>query len=113
MLAGLSRLRPPKATRLGVSLDSVAGFTGGGEIRYTERPGQRRRIEADLTGVAGLKVEVVVHSSPVGALSCREGAVTGRLETDKGAPIPALAAGDLVEIRQNGVAILRGRLQRA
>ena len=113
MLAGFSRITSPRAAKLNAVLKGVAGFTGVGAIRYLDWPGGRRRIEADLAGVAGLKVEVVVKSIPVGALACREGAVAGRLDTNQSAPIPPLVHDDLIEIRQNGSAILRGRLERA
>lgn len=113
MLAGLSRLASMRTARLSAALKGVAGFTGGGSVRYTEWSDGRRRIEAGLKGVAGLKVEVVVKSAPVGAIACRDGAVAGRLDTAQGAPIPAVIDGDAVEIRQNGAAILQGKLQRA
>lgn len=109
MLAGLSRLTVMRTARLGVALKSVAGFTGGGTVRYTEWSDGRRKIDADLSGVAGLKAEIVVKGAPIGALACLEGAVAGRLDTARGAPIPALRPDDLIEIRQNGVAILRGK----
>lgn len=109
MLAGLSRLAALRAAKLGAALKGVAGFTGAGTVRYTEWPDGRRKIEADLSGVAGLKAEIVAKGAPLGALDCRDGAAQGRLETGRGAPIPALGAGDLIEIRQNGVAILRGK----
>lgn len=108
MLAGLTKLTALKSPRLAALLKGVAGFTGGGVVRYTRRPDGRGKIEADLSGVAGLKVEVVVKAAPVGVLACRDGVVAGRLETAQGAPIPALEPGDLIEIRQNGAAILRG-----
>ena len=101
-----------RTMRLGADLKGVAGFTGGGDVLYTEWSDGRRRIEADLAGVAGLKAEIVVKGALVGALPCREGVVAGRLETARGAPIPTLADGDAVEIRQNGVAILKGALRR-
>jgi hypothetical protein len=110
MLAGLLRFAASKSVKLAAALRGVAGFTGGGTVRYAQWLDGRRKIDVDLSGVAGLKTEIVVKSAPVGALSCRNGAVSGRLDTARGAPIPALAAGDLVEIRQNGDAILRATL---
>ena len=111
MLARLSRLTATRTIRLGADLKGVAGFTGAGVVRYTEWSDGRRRIEAGLSGVAGLRAEIVVKGAPVGVLPCHEGVVAGRLETSRGAPIPALAAGDGVEIRQNGAAILKGALK--
>jgi hypothetical protein len=110
MLAGLSRLAPRRVIKLQAALKGVAGFTGSGVVRAETRDDGRRRIDADLSGIAGLKAEVVIGVSPIGALACRDGAVSGRLETARGAPIPDLRAGDKIEIRQNGVAILRGIL---
>ncbi len=109
MLAGLSRLAPRRVVRLQAALKGVAGFTGAGAVRAETRDDGRRRIDAELSGIAGLKAEVVVMQTPVGALSCRDGAAQGRLDTARGAPIPSFSAGDNIEIRQNGVAILRGK----
>lgn len=108
MLARLSRLTQRRIVRLAATLRGVAGYTGRGAVRAETRHDGNRRIDADLSGIAGLKAEVVVKHAPVGALACRDGMANGRLESVHGAPIPDLQPGDTIEIRQNGVTVLRG-----
>lgn len=112
MLAGFYRLTG-RLTRLEAALKGVAGFTGSGVVRYQRRADGRRLIEAGLSGLAGVRAEIVVRQAPVGAIACRDGEATGRLDSRAGAPIPPLEAGDAIEIRQNGVPVLRGVLARA
>ncbi|MDZ7628810.1 MAG: hypothetical protein U5J99_10460 [Parvularculaceae bacterium] len=110
MIAKLSRLAPWRIVKFAATLKGVAGYTGKGAVRAETRSDGSRRIDADLSGIAGLKAEIVVKEAPVGALACCDGVVIGRLETAHGAPIPDLQAGDVIEIRQNGVTILKGVL---
>ncbi len=112
MLARLSRLAARRIVKLEAALKGVAGFTGAGIVRCAVWSDGRRTAEADLTGIAGLKADLVIKAAPVGALACRDGAVAGKLDTARGAPIPAFDAGDTVEVRQNGVVILKGALLR-
>ncbi|HBS35724.1 MAG TPA: hypothetical protein DEA50_11710 [Parvularcula sp.] len=113
MLAGLIAAAARRTVRLEAALKGVAGFTGSGVLRAQSREGGRRRIEADLSGIAGQKAEIVIGLSSIGALACRDGAATGRFDSAAGASIPALGEGDIVEIRQNGVTVLKGALKRA
>lgn len=113
MQAGLSQLTALGAVRLAASLKGVAGFTGSGLVRYVETATWRRRIDAELSGLAGLKAELVLNGAPFCTLDCRDGLAKSKYDSAEGAGIPALCAGDVVEIRQNGAAILRGELQRA
>jgi hypothetical protein len=108
MIGKLSRLAPLGGTRLEAPLRGVAGFTGSGVVRYAAHANGRRRIDADLKGLAGLKAEIVAGAAPLGALPCRAGSASARFDSAQGAAIPALQPGDTIEIRQNGVAVLRG-----
>lgn len=112
MLAELRRLKAD-AKRLRAALKGVAGFTGSGFVRFFEKPNWGRRIDADLSGLGGLKADIIVNGAWLGALECRAGAAAGRFDGARGASIPSLCEGDIVEIRQNGVAVLRGALERA
>lgn len=112
MLAGISRLAVRRIVRLEAALKGIAGHTGAGIVRCALWSDGRRTTEATLSGIAGLKAEIVLNGAPVGALSCQDGAAAGKLDSRNGAPIPSLCEGDRIEIRQNGVAILRGRLAR-
>lgn len=112
MLAGLSQVTALGAVRLAAALKGVAGFTGSGLVRYVETATWRRRIDAELTGLAGQKAELVMNGACFCTLDCDDGAARGRFDSAEGAGIPALCAGDIVEIRQNGVAVLKGEFQR-
>jgi hypothetical protein len=101
------------APRLVAALAGVAGHTGSGAVRYEEHKDGRRRLKADIAGVAGLAVEIVVNGAALAALACRDGRAAGRLDSARGAALPALRPGDRVEIRQNGVTVLHGALVRA
>jgi hypothetical protein len=113
MLGGISQLTALGAVRLTATLKGVAGFTGAGLVRYVETANWRRRIEAELTGLAGLKAELVLNGALFCKLDCRDGAARGRFDSAQGVGIPALCQGDIIEIHQNGVAVLRGELARA
>ena len=110
MLGGLSQLTALGAVRLTAALKGVAGFTGSGLVRYVETATWRRRLDAELIGLAGLRAELVINGALFCVLDCRDGAAAGRFDSAAGAGIPALCDGDLVEIRQNGAAVLKGVL---
>jgi hypothetical protein len=111
MLQALSKLTTFKTATLKAVLKGVAGFTGGGVVRYVEWYGGRRRLDADLSGIAGVKVEVLLNGAPVSVLPCRDGEAAAWLDTEKGSVIPELVVGDTIEIRQNGASILRGEFK--
>ncbi len=112
MLAGLSQLTALGAVRLAVALKGVAGFTGSGQVRFVETSTWRRRVDAELSGLAGLKAELVLNGAAFCTLDCNDGAARGRFDSAEGVGIPALCEGDIVEVRQNGVAVLKGDLKR-
>lgn len=111
MLAGLSQLTTRGVARLSATLKGVAGFTGSGALRYVERGDASRRLDAELSGLAGLKAEIVINGAPFAELACRNGVAAGRFDGARGATIPPLCDGDTIEIRQNGVIVLKGRLK--
>lgn len=113
MLGGISQVTALGAVRLAAALKGVAGFTGSGSVRYVETPSWRRRVEAELSGLAGLKAELVLNGALFCVLDCREGAAKGRFDSAEGVGIAALCEGDIVEVRQNGASVLKGELQRA
>lgn len=110
MLSALSKLTTFKTAKLKAVLKGVAGFTGGGAVRYTEWHGGRRQLEISLTGIAGLKAEVMVNEALAARLACCNGEAAACLDTEKGEEIRALTPGVSIEIRQNGVVVLRGAL---
>ncbi len=110
MLAGLSRFAPRRVIKLAAALKGVAGFTGAGAVRHCAWPDGHATLDADLFGIAGLKAEIIAKGDAVGTIACREGVASARLDTRTGAELMALKAGDMIEIRQNGVVILRGAL---
>ncbi|MFN3960807.1 MAG: hypothetical protein ACK4NP_12950 [Parvularculaceae bacterium] len=97
--------------RLEAVLKGVAGHTGSGAVRYEEHKDGRRRLKADIAGVAGLSVEIVVNGALLATLACRDGRAARRFDSAAGAAVPALRPGDRVEIRQNGDFIFTGTLK--
>lgn len=109
MLAGLRHLTGG-AQRLEAVLKGVAGFTGSGVVRYFVRADGTRRIDAEIFGIAGRRAEIAVGGAPLVEVTCDDGSGDGHFDSAVGAPLPVLCAGDMVEVRQNGVAVLRGML---
>ena len=108
-----SRLTPTQApiTRnFEASLKGVAGFTGSGVVRYALSAAGSANYETTLRGVAGLRCELFVAGEYVATLSCEDGKVEGKFDSRLGDPAIQLAAGDAVEIRQNGAVILQGAM---
>lgn len=110
MLDILLRLLPKPARRLEAQLAGVAGHTGSGWFRYACSPNGSADYEAKLKGVAGLRCELCAQGEFVATLACRDGKVAAKFNSRLGDPAIRLDAGDVIEIRQNGVAILTGEL---
>ncbi len=110
MLRTLNQILPFGAFSLEAKLKGVAGYTGGGLFRYRTWPSGDVAYEADLRGLAGLRAELHVHGERMALLACRDGKASGQFDSRRGDPAIALAAGDIVEIRQHGCLILRGAL---
>jgi len=110
MLDQLKRLSPKKAARLESNLNGVAGFTGAGWFRYARSSAGSADYEVELRGVAGLRCELCAQGEFVATLECRDGKVAAKFDSRLGDPAIRLEEGDLIEIRQNGDAVLRGAL---
>ncbi len=113
MLDILLRFLPKPARRLEARLASVAGHTGSGWFRYACSPAGSTDYETELKGVAGLACELFAQGEFVAALACDDGKVSAKFDSRLGDPAIRLDAGDSVEIRQNGHAILKGVLKAA
>ena len=111
MFDTLSRLLPLTVERSEARLKGVAGFTGTGQIRYAAWSAGHVTIDADLRGVAGLRAELHARGDRLANLSCNNGVISAQFDSRKGGPAIALAAGDRIEILQNGQVILRGVLR--
>lgn len=113
MLDALKHLLPRKATLLEARLNGVSGFTGAGTFRYALSPGGSCNYEIELRGVAGLRCELFAQGEFVATLDCRDGRVSAKFDSRLDDPGIYLSKDDTVEIRQNGDAILGGRLAHA
>lgn len=105
-------MRPFWARSFRTRLQGVSGFTGAGAFRYVVSPAGSANYETELTGVAGVKAELFVHGEFVAALPCKDGKAAAAFDSRLGDPAIRLEAGDLIEIRQNGCAILKGELKK-
>lgn len=113
VLDALRGLLPFTTRKLETKLSGVAGFTGSGQFRYALSPAGSANYEADLKGIAGLRCELFAQGEYVATLACRDGKVLARLDSRLGDPAIRLEAADVIEIRQNGCAILNGALKAA
>ncbi|MCB2112928.1 MAG: hypothetical protein R3C42_05140 [Parvularculaceae bacterium] len=112
MFEALKILLARKTVRLDARLAGVAGFTGAGGFRYALSPAGSANYEVEAKGVAGLKADLFACGEFVAPLECDEGKVKAKFDSRLGDLAIRLKAGDLVEIRQNGGAILSGTLGR-
>lgn len=110
MLDELKRALFRKALALETRLSGVSGHTGTGRFRYAAWSDGHVTYEADLKGIAGLKANIWAHGRLVAPLAVKDGKAAQKFDSREGAAAPALAEGDLVEIRQNGDVILQGEL---
>ncbi len=113
MLDALKRLLPKRTLRLESTLDGVLGFTGAGVFRYARSSAGSADYGIDAKGVAGLHCELFAQGEFVATLDCMDGKVAAKFDSRLGDPAIGLEAGDLIEIRQNGHAILKGVLKAA
>lgn len=102
-----------KARRYEARLKGVAGFTGVGVFRYIARPPARIRYELDVKGVAGLKAELWLRGAFICEFALENGKATVSIPSSRSVPAIAVREGEAVVVRQNGDAILSGRLQPA
>jgi hypothetical protein len=110
VLDELKRALSGKALALETRLSGVSGHTGTGRFRYAAWSDGHVAYEADLKGIAGLKANIWAHGRLLASLAVKDGKAVGKFDSRAGDAAPALAEGDLVEIRQNGDVILQGEL---
>ncbi|MFZ5617284.1 MAG: hypothetical protein ACOZAA_08190 [Pseudomonadota bacterium] len=111
MLNTLSRILPLRVLTLEARLKGVAGYTGSGLFRYVAWSSGHVTYDVDLRGVAGLRAVVIARGENVAPLAVKDGKAAKTFDSRRGDPAPALAAGDMIEIRQNGDVILQGVLK--
>jgi hypothetical protein len=102
---------PVRAAGLKSKLQGVSGFTGAGAFRYIVSAAGSTNYEAELSGVAGVRAELFVHGEYVATLPCKDGKAAAAFDSRLGDPAIRLKADDIIEIRQNGGAVLRGALK--
>lgn len=110
MFGVLARMFPTRIGELEAKLEGVAGFTGRGEIEVSFWSQGYATVETELRGVAGLRAEVYVNDVCVGTVDIKDGRSDTEFDTRRTGITLIAEAGDRVEIRQNGDAILRGVL---
>ncbi len=95
---------------LNTKLQGVNGFTGNGDVAFLFWRSGAKKIDIGLNGVAGRTADVFLNDAHYQAMPLENGAARFTLNTSRGDPVPDLAPGASVEIRQNGEAILGGTL---
>ena len=101
---------PGKLADLEAKLAGVNGYTGRGEIEFECWKDGHRCLEVELRGVAGQRAEVFADNELVVELEFDHGRYDNTFHTRYGDAIPELAEGTMIEVRQNGDAILAGVL---
>ena len=91
-------------------LAGVAGFTGSGWFRYARSAAGSANYEVEAKGVAGQQAELFAHGEYIATVDVADGRVAARLDSRLGDPAILLNSGDVIEIRQNGDAIMAGAL---
>lgn len=110
MIDTLRRLLAVGVRRLETRLSGVAGFTGSGWFHYALSPAGSADYVTELKGIAGLRCELFAEGEYVATLACNNGKVSAKFDTRLGDAEIRLDPGDVIEVRQNGHAILRGAL---
>lgn len=113
MLDALRQLLPIGETSLEAELEGVDGYTGAGQFRYSVSRGGSTNYQAELKGVAGLRAELFAQGEFVAPIPCDKGRASAAFDSRLGDLAIRLHPGDLIEIRQNGFAILKGVLRAA
>lgn len=111
MIETLKRLLTIGGRRLEARLSGVAGFTGSGRFHYAVSPAGSADYVTELKGIAGLRCELFAQGEYVATLACNNGRVAAKFDTRLGDAEIRLDPGDVIEIRQNGCAILTGALK--
>ena len=101
---------PRKSAELEAKLQGVNGFTGRGEIEFTEWENGARVMEVELRGVAGRTAEVFAENEYAATIDLDNGRAERKFHSRRGDDVPSLLQGCRVEIRQNGDVILEGVL---
>ncbi|MFQ5562175.1 MAG: hypothetical protein ACE5FO_01260 [Parvularculaceae bacterium] len=90
-------------------LRGVRGFTGRGVVQYLVWLDGARRLTIRLKGLAGLTADFYLNGAFVRRLPVSNGAARMICSSRGGGEAPpAIEAGDVVEIRQNGDPVLEG-----
>ncbi len=110
MFGGLARLFAMKTTELEAKLTGVAGFTGHGEVEIEHWSNGDIVLEVELRGVAGAGASVFVADQLAAEAPLENGRADMRVSARRDGLNIAADVGDSVEVRQHGVAILRGVL---
>ena len=108
MFEALKRFFPQKRQEFEAKLRGIDGFTGRGEVEYTEGENGERVLEVELKGVAGRTAEVYIDRALTVTVPISSGRADETFMTRRGDTVPQLFNGQHVEIRQNGQAILAG-----
>lgn len=110
MMRALHKVLPHWRAGLDAKLSGVNGFTGRGEIVFTEGRSGDKRLGVALRGVAGKSAAIYAGDLHVADISIVNGRADVVLNTRKGAVLPALTPETRLDVRQNGDVILSGNL---
>ncbi|MEL6362987.1 MAG: hypothetical protein AAFR21_18115 [Pseudomonadota bacterium] len=110
MFGALARIFPVKTRELEAKLTGVQGHTGYGEVEIDYWSNGRAQVEVELRGIAGLAADLVVAGRPVGTVPLDNGRADYDFDAQPLSEAFQAQDGDIVEIHQNGIAVLHGVL---
>lgn len=106
----LLKALPHKRADLEAKLQGVNGYTGRGEIEFSEWNNGVRTLEVELRGIAGRTADVYADNVFTATVNLDNGRTDYRFNSRKGDIVPALTQGGRIDVRQNGDVILEGVL---
>lgn len=110
MLRALHKVLPLRRAGLDARLTGVNGFTGRGEIAFTEWRSGEKTLDIALRGIAGKSAAIYAGDRHVADIAVVNGRAAAVLNTRKGDALPDLTPQIRLDVRQNGDVILSGNL---
>lgn len=99
--------------RLEPVAQAVSGAAGSGKLEFKRYGDGRQRMKIKCKGLdlpEGAELQLVSGDADIAVLEARNGRAEIDEERDGSDTAPALAAGDVVTLRHQGVPLLSGRL---
>lgn len=105
---GLDKLFAKKTVDLEAKLAPPAGGAGKGELEYSAYSNGNSNCEIEIEGLAGASADVHVNGQKRWTVSLADGRCDKTFSSKQGDSMAPIAAGDRIDIVQNGATVLSG-----